>query len=922
MIRIIGIGSPFGDDAAGLEAARLLAQDPPPNCEVIAADRPGTDLLELIAGADAVILIDAVRSKAPAGALHELGFDELEGSAAGFVSSHGLGVAAAIQLARRLGRAPERGTVLGIEIDSAPARRLAALTPAVRRAAGRAAERARRCAQQLGAAAADGSGARARERLAVRGTVQGVGFRPFVWRIAASLQLAGFVRNSPSGVEIEVEGPRRALDEFRRRLASEAPPAAIIEAIEAERRPALGERGFHAMASERGRAATTIPADLAICSECAREVRDPATRRYRYPFTNCTLCGPRFTVVRALPYDRDTTTMRGFELCAECRREYLDPADRRFRAEPIACPRCGPGAWLEVRAGTAAHAGAQDCVAGAAAILRSGGMLAVQGLGGVHLACDATDEAAVLRLRKVKRREHKPLAVMVESLEGARRLATVSEDEATLLASSQAPIVIVRKREGGALAPSIAPGNDHVGLMIAYSPLHQLLLQDAERPLVMTSANVPGEPLMRTAEEARAAFAGAVDALLLHDRPIHQRCDDGVWMAGDTGPQPIRLGRGATPRALKVPLEAPGAVLGVGGDIKNSFCLLAGAQALMSQHIGTLEHAATQDHFHDALEKWLALTAIRPTLAAHDLHPLSATRQLAAQIGIDAVAVQHHHAHVASCMAENGHPGPAIGIALDGTGYGADGAIWGGEAMAVDFGHFDRLSHLEYLPLAGGDFAIRHPIRIAAAFLLALFGEIAHAPMRERLGEEGARVLARMVERRLNTVETSSCGRLFDAVAALLGVRDQVTYEAQAAIELEALARRSSRAARPYPLALEDGVVRIGGMMAAILDEIARGVAPADVARGFHASMAEAVRRMAADARARTGIGVVALSGGCFQNRLLLTESVERLRREGFSVLVHHRVPANDGGLALGQAVIAAAGRLPRGQRSTQPRSN
>ncbi len=908
LIRIIGIGSPFGDDAVGLEAARLLARDPPPHCEVIAADRPGADLLELMENAGAVILIDAMRSGARPGTLHELDLDELENCAADFVSSHGLGVAAAVQLARKLGRAPARGKVLGIEIDSAPARGVATLSPGARRAAERATARARRCAEQF-RAAADGFDTRVRERLVVSGTVQGVGFRPFVWRLATSLAMAGFVRNLPCGVEIEVEGARCAVDEFRERLAAQAPPAAMIEGIAVEQRPASGERGFHAMASERGRAATTIPADLAICPACAREIRDPAARRHRYPFTNCTRCGPRFTVVCALPYDRDATTMSGFPLCVECRREYLDPADRRFRAEPIACPRCGPRAWLEVRKGIAAPTDAQDCIAAAGAILRSGGALAVQGIGGVHLACDATDEAAVRRLRKVKGREHKPLAVMVASLEAARRLAIVANGEAALLASAQAPIVIVHKREKSPLAASIAPGNDHVGLMIAYSPLHQLLLQDARRPLVMTSANVPGEPLTRTAEEARAAFAAAVDALLLHDRPIHQRCDDGVWMVADNRPQPIRLGRGATPRVLKVPVDSSEAVLGIGGDIKNSFCLLAGGQAFMSQHIGTLENAAAQDHFLDALDKWLVLSGIQPAVAAHDLHPLSATRQLAARLGIETVAVQHHHAHIASCMAENGHRGPAIGIAFDGTGYGADGAIWGGEALVADFSHFDRLSHLEYLPLAGGDAAIRHPIRIAAAFLLALFGEIAHAPLHERLGEERARVLARMVERRLNTVETSSCGRLFDAVAALLGVRDQVTYEAQAAIELETLARQSPRG-RLYPLSLEDGVVRLGAMMAAILDEITRGIPPAEVARAFHDSIAEAARLMAADARARSGINVVALSGGCFQNRLLLAESVERLQRDGFTVLVHQRVPANDGGLSLGQAVVATVQRL------------
>ena len=909
MIRIIGIGSPFGDDAAGLEAARILAQAPPPGSEVIAADRPGAGLIELLQGANAAILIDAVRSGAPAGTLHEFAFGELGRCEMNFVSSHGLGVAAAIQLASKLGRAPTRGGVLGIEISVAPATAPCALSEAAQQAVGRALTRVRLWAQELDVPARE-PGDRVRERLIVTGTVQGVGLRPFVWRLANSLGIVGFVRNRGCGVEIEIEGGRDELDHFRRNLVNEAPPAAVIEAVAIEPRPVGGESGFRAMASERGRLATTIPPDLAVCAECLGEILDPTARRYRYPFTNCTLCGPRFTVVQALPYDRDTTTLHEFTLCAECEREYLDPSDRRFRAEPIACPRCGPRAWLEVcrpASQTTASASAQDSVASAAAILRDGGIVAVQGVGGIHLSCDATNEAAVVRLRTIKRRPGKPLAVMVDSLESARRLAIVSDTEAALLASSQAPIVLVLKREGAALAPLVAPGNDHVGLMIAYSPLHQLLIREARRPLLMTSANLPGEPIARTSDDARAAFAGAVDALLLHNRPIHQRCDDSVWTIGPHGAQPVRLGRGATPRLLTVPLEAPIPVLGIGGDLKNSFCLLSGRQALMSQYIGTLASVATQDHFCDSLEKWIALTAIHPRLAAHDLHPRSATRGLAARLGIESVAVQHHHAHLAACLAEHGHEGPAIGIAFDGTGYGDDGAIWGGEAMVADFCGFRRLSHLQYMPLPGGDAAIRHPARIAAAYMLALFGGIIDARLRELLGEKHARILAQMVERRINTVETSSCGRLFDAVAAILGVCHEVTYEAQAAIQLETLAHRSSRANRIYPFSLEDGIVRIGGIFTAILDEIASGTPKPEIARAFHDSVAEIVGRMAVDARTKTGLNVVALSGGCFQNRLLLAASVECLERDGFTVLVHHRVPANDGGLALGQAVIAAA---------------
>ena len=900
MIRIIGIGSPFGDDAAGLEVARILTEAPPSNCEVIAADRPGTALVDLLEDADAAILIDAVRSGAPPGTIHEFRFDELDRGAARFVSSHDLGVAAAIRLAQKLGRAPAVGKVIGIEIAPGSTAQLSGLSAEARAAVYRAVERVLSAAVEFDD--------RGRKRLIIAGTVQGVGLRPFVWRLAKSLQLTGFVRNVPCGVEIEIEGRRAALREFRRRLQAELPHAATIERIESGRLPLRSDTDFSAMPSARGRAATTIPPDLAACAECVREILDPADRRHRYPFTNCTSCGPRFTVVRALPYDRQNTTLRDFPLCNQCRREYLDPSNRRFRAEPIACPECGPEAWLEVIAPRWENAEAgEDCVAGAAAILRAGGIVAVQGIGGVHLACDATSEAAVGRLRTIKRRAHKPLAVMVDSVESARSFAEVSDDEAALLRSPQAAIVLLRRREGAQLARAIAPGNDQVGVVIAYSPLHHLIVRDAARPLVMTSANLPGEPLARDGEEARAVCGDQVDALLLHNRPIHQRCDDGVWLVGPRGPQPVRLSRGSTPSSLTVPVAAPVPILGVGGDLKNSFCLLANSKALMSQYIGTLESVATQDHFGDSLKKWIAMSGITPGAAAHDLHPQSFGREMARRLGVRTVGVQHHHAHITACMAENGHKGPVIGIAFDGTGYGLDGAIWGGEAMIADYHDFRRDSHLQYLTLAGGDTAIRHPARIAAAFLIALFGSMFENRVSGLVGEEPARILATMVDRGINTVQTSSCGRLFDAVAALLGLREEITYEAQAAIELETLARSSPPANHIYPFAIRDQAIQTGDILAAIIDDLDSGTPKAKIARAFHDTMAEVTARMALDARAKSGIDVVALSGGCFQNRLLQAAAIARLEREGFTVIIHHRVPANDGGLALGQAVVAAA---------------
>jgi hydrogenase maturation protein HypF len=900
LIRIIGIGSPFGDDAAGLESARMLAEAPPSNCEVILADRPGATLLDLMEGADAAILIDAVRSGAPPGTIHEFGFDELDRCPAHLVSSHDLGVVAAIHLAQQLGRAPSVGRVIGIEIASGSIAEICGLNPRTCEAVCQAVDRVRSAVVEIGD--------RERKRMVVTGTVQGVGLRPFVWRLAKSLRLAGFVRNIPCGLEIEIEGSRANLREFCHRLQSELPPAAVIDQIESISLPLRNDIDFSAMPSERGRAATTIPPDIAACEECVREILDPSNRRYRYPFTNCTSCGPRFTVIRALPYDRENTTLNDFPLCDECEREYMDFANRRFRAEPIACPRCGPHVWLEITAPRWQDVGAgQDCVARAAAILRGGGIVAVQGIGGVHLTCDAGNEAAVARLRIIKRRAHKPFAVMVNSIESARGLAHVSDSEAALLLSPEAAIVLLKKREGGLLAPGIAPHNDHVGLMIAYSPLHHLIIGDFGGPLVMTSANRPGEPLARDGDEARTAFAGQVDAFLLHNRPIHQRCDDGVWIADSHGPQPIRLSRGSTPRPLSVPVAAPVTILGVGSDIKNSFCILSNSSAMMSQHIGTLEITATQDHFRDSLNKWIAMSGIAPRLAAHDLHPESLGRQIASQLGLQTIAVQHHHAHIAACMAEHGRRSAVIGIAFDGTGYGLDGAVWGGEAMIADYRDFRRVSHFQYLPLAGGDAAIRYPARIAAAFVIGLFGSSSDNLAFTLVGKQDARILATMVDRGINTVQTSSCGRLFDAVAALLGVRTKITYEAQAAIELETLARSSPSENRIYPISMHEGVVQTENILAAILGDMELGVPKATIARAFHDTMAEVAAQMAFAARAQTGIDTVALSGGCFQNRLLRAAAMERIGRAGLTVLVHRRVPTNDGGLALGQAVVAAA---------------
>ncbi len=746
-----------------------------------------------------------------------------------------------------------------------------------------------------------------RERLTVEGVVQGVGFRPFVWHLAHALGLDGLVRNRADGIEIEVEGAPDAVAELRRRLAECAPPA-VVQRVRGERIAPRGIHGFAIAASADGRARTDLPPDLAVCADCLREVGDPRDRRFRYPFANCARCGPRFTVAESVPYDRAATTLRGFVPCADCAREYADPSDRRFHAEPIACPRCGPRAWLEPGAGALATEGPGDALAQAAQILRRGGVVAVRGLGGFHLVCDAGNASAVARVRAIKQRPLKPLAVMVAGLDDVERLAEVSPAERALLLSPAAPIVLLSQRRGAGLAANVATGLDRVGVMLPYTPLHHVLVRDAGRPLVMTSANRPGEPIVATPEEARELVSDAVDALLLHDRPIHQRCDDGVWMVTGGNVQPLRRSRGSTPQRLAVPVLPDRAVLGVGGDFKNAFCLLDRRGAIMSQYIGALEFVATQAHFRASLAKLEDLTGMRAAVAACDLHPGYASRRLAGELGLPCESVQHHHAHVAACLAEHGRPGPAIGVAFDGTGYGSDGAIWGGEVLIADLVGFERIGHLEYLPLPGGDAAIRHPARIAAAYLLALFDDVPDARLRAALGAPAIALLRGMVTRRVHTVETSSCGRLFDAVGALLGIAGEATYEGQAAMQLEALARSAPAGAMgSYPFELDAGVVRLRPLFAALLAERGRDVPAAIVARRFHRTLVAVVGAQARRARALSGLCSVVLSGGCFQNQLLLNDCLADLEADGFEVLVHRQVPANDGGLALGQAVVAAA---------------
>ena len=765
------------------------------------------------------------------------------------------------------------------------------------------------------------------ERIHVDGIVQGVGFRPFVYRLAVQHGLEGWVRNSTAGVDIFAQGQPAAIEAFVRALQREAPPLAEVQAV---RRwtvpPAEAQGGFRIVTSASAGGRTWVSPDAATCPDCLRELFDPADRRYRYPFINCTHCGPRFSIIRRLPYDRPHTTMARFPMCAACEVEYHDPGDRRFHAQPNACPECGPKVRLEVSARwRRVVADAQpDDIARAAALLRRGAILAIKGLGGFHLACDATQAEAVARLRERKTRPHKPFAVMMRDLAMVRRYCEVSDQAAALLTSPQAPIVLLPRRDGADLAPNLAPGLDTLGVMLPYTPLHHLLLHDAGVPLVMTSGNRQDEPMARTHAEARAALRPLVDGFLWHDRPIHNRVDDSVWMATAVGAFPLRRSRGYAPRPVQLGFASPQPMLALGSEMKNTFCLLVGEEAFLSQHIGEMQQAATWRFFVEGVRRFEALFGARPAVLAHDLHPgftLAATDALAevpGAAGARRVGVQHHHAHLAALLAEHRHPGPALGLTFDGTGFGPDGTVWGGEVLLAEGAGYRRLASLRLFRLPGNEAAIRRPVRMAIGLLAEVFGEA--LPDLPALAEVDAALLRTVqwqAARGLNAPLTSSCGRLFDAVAALVGLVTKTTYEGQAAMLLETAAR----AAWPpegalYPVvweaATEEGPfapsLRLDWrpMLASLVDDIRRGEAAEAIASRFHAWLAAAAEEVAVRLSQETGVRTVGLSGGCFVNRVLLETLVPRLRARGLEVLLHRQVPPTDGGLALGQAWVAA----------------
>ncbi|MGH2984761.1 MAG: carbamoyltransferase HypF [Solirubrobacterales bacterium] len=715
-----------------------------------------------------------------------------------------------------------------------------------------------------------------RRRFRITGVVQGVGFRPFVHGLASRSGIAGFVLNDGRGVVVEAEGPPGSLDEFAAALTREAPSLARVDSIVAEAIEPRGERDFRIEVSAEGQASALVPADAPTCVQCLAELFDPDDRRFRYPFINCTQCGPRFTIVQRTPYDRPKTTMAGFEMCRACRSEYEDPADRRFHAEPIACPDCGPQLTLNGAVG-------EEALAAAVRLLHDGAIVAVKGLGGYHLACDAASELAVARLRRRKHREEKPVAVMA-AMPGA--LADLEPDESELLESREHPIVIARGSEGAPLAASIAPGSPWVGVMLPYTPLHHLLCADFDGPLVMTSGNHSDEPIAFEDDDARERLGGIADAFLSHDRPIHRRCEDSVVRAAF----PVRRSRGFAPGSLPLPLPARRPIVAAGAELKSTFCVARGDRAFLSPHLGDLDSGAALRAFRTDLELYLEMLAIQAEVIACDLHPDYLSTRWAREQPGELIEVQHHHAHAASCLAEHGEAGPALALVFDGTGYGTDGTLWGGELLRCDLEGFERVAHLEPVALPGGEAAIREPWRAAASYL-------------ERAGRpvpfaDWTRVRESL---KVNAPLSSGMGRLFDAVAALLGVRERVSYEGQAAIELEQLAGQVE--AEPYPCSTEAGVIRGSDLVAAVHDDLDVGRPHAEIAAAFHegvTAVAAAVCGEAAEAR------TVVLSGGSFQNLRLLEGTRRRLVDLGFRVLEHREVPPNDGGVSYGQAAIAA----------------
>ena len=753
----------------------------------------------------------------------------------------------------------------------------------------------------------------------ITGVVQGVGFRPFVYNLATTLNLKGWVKNTSAGVDIEADGDKDRLDSFLQKLRDDAPPLSRIDDFSASFGPGNGFTQFDIIHSESVDGAfQPISPDVAICDDCLRELFDPNDRRYHYPFINCTNCGPRFTIIQDIPYDRPFTTMAGFKLCPDCEREYKDPTNRRFHAQPVACPVCGPRVWLETQNDECRMMN-DEAIIQTQRLLEEGKIVAIKGLGGFHLACDATNAKAVTELRTRKLRVDKPFALMMPDLETIEKHCFVSNAEKELLTSSAHPIVLLKKKPESKIVEEVSPKQDWLGVMLPYTPLHYLLFSNSPfTVLVMTSGNLSEEPIATDNDEARERLSKLADAFLMHDRDIHIRCDDSVVRTFErsnvetlkpSNIYPIRRSRGYSPFPVKLPFEVP-QILATGSELKNTFCLTNGNYAFLSHHIGDMENYETLKSFAQGVEHFERLFRVQPVAIAHDMHPnYLATRyalEHAERENLPTFAIQHHHAHVAACMAEHGLTEPVIGVSFDGTGYGDDGAIWGGEFLVADAKSYQRAAQLEYFPLPGGDAAIKKPARTALALLwsLGLDWDDALESVKEFCAEDQV-TLRVQLEKKINTPMTSSMGRLFDAVSALAGVRQKVNYEGQAAIEFEAMA--DSAEVGQYAFGVESGMVRVRGVVEALIKDVMTGIPTSKISARFHNGLAEAVRETVQKISRDTSLRSVVLSGGVWQNMTLLQKTISLLRKDGFEIYIHREVPTNDGGLSLGQAYIAAS---------------
>jgi len=752
-----------------------------------------------------------------------------------------------------------------------------------------------------------------RARISIQGIVQGVGFRPFVYRLAHAYQLAGWVCNTSGSVEIEAEGDENALAKFIASLRTQAPPRARIDNLKTSFHPIAEYDEFviHKSQSVENEYQLISP-DIATCEDCRREIFSPSNRRHDYPFINCTNCGPRFTIIKDTPYDRAKTTMDPFIMCPDCQSEYDDPLDRRFHAQPNACSVCGPRVWLADRNGVEVEA--NDPLQRVSDLLRSGEILALKGLGGFHLACNATDEQAVLRLRSRKNRPSKPLAVMIATIAKVKEHCHVLQEEENLLSSPLAPIVLLKwKRDGSKISPLVAPRQHDLGVMLPYTPLHHLLLAKADIPLVMTSGNLSGEPLARDNEEALSKLATIADHFLLHDRDIHVRCDDSVCVV-DRGTRVIRRARGYVPDPIALPFRAR-EILACGPELKSTACLTKKEHAFITQHIGDMGSENALVHLKETIKHFQYLFRITPEVIACDMHPeyvsTKYARLLASEKNLPCVLVQHHHAHIVSGMIDNELEGKVIGVAFDGTGYGADGAIWGGEFLLADWASFERVGQLEYVPMPGGEAAIRRPYRMALAYLYALFGDdvsLAGLPL-EQVDRIEQRVIAQQIGQGINSPLTSSAGRLFDTIAALIGVREQIDYDGQAAMELEIVAAQEDQDSQSYPFSIDQEaglrIVRMQETILSVIRDLRAGIPAATISLRFHRTVAAIITKMCTLIAQHRDVNRVVLSGGVLQNRLLMRLASAALMKQGLEVFSHHRVPCNDGGISLGQAVIA-----------------